>query len=68
MTVKSTQKIITYVLVKAPTRKNQKNIFGVSAEKRDLDKLKLSCDLLPSVVTGNILNQDMKEKRAQYIQ
>ena len=55
-------------------------MHGVSTEKRDLNKLKLCGDLLPWVVTGkhlgtrienkpgNILNQDMKEKRAQYIQ
>ena len=47
---------------------------------RDLNKLKVCSDLLPWVVTGkhlgtrienkpdNILNQDVKEKRAQYIQ
>ena len=61
------QKIITYPSVQTLTRKN-------------LNKLKLCSDLIPWVVTGkhlgtrienkpgNILNQDMKEKRVQYIQ
>ena len=60
--------------------KSKTKCMAFLQKKRDLNKLKLCGDLLPWVVTGkhlgtrienkpgDILNQDMKEKRAQYIQ
>ena len=61
-------------------KKSKTKCMAFLQRKRDLNKLKLCGDLLPWVVTGkhlgarienkpgNILNQDMKEKCAQYIQ
>ena len=61
-------------------KKSKTKYMAFLQKKRDLNKLKLCGDLLPWVVTGkhlgtriennpgDILNQDMKEKRAQYIQ
>ena len=66
--------------INSNSKKSKTKCMAFLQKKRGLNKLKLCDDLLPWVVIGkhvgtrienkpdNILNQDMKEKRTQYIQ